>query len=151
MVLLLSANCSLIPKMYTFCCLKVLKKKIKCAEIDYTSYHNFLRLRKVKKIYLKSPHTKKNQPIACEYETHERDNDTLKCDLYTQSAIPNDECDFHTCNFLTQCKFDMHKCDNDTHDCDLNTHKSDFYTQSVILTCMSVITTRTSVIYTFSS
>jgi hypothetical protein len=41
------------------------KKKIKYAEIDYTSYHSFLRLRKVKKINLKSPHTfEKTQPTV---------------------------------------------------------------------------------------
>jgi hypothetical protein len=39
-----------------------LKKKIKYAEIDFTSHHSFLRLRKVKKINLKLPHTKKTQP-----------------------------------------------------------------------------------------
>jgi hypothetical protein len=40
-------------------------KKNKYAEIDYTYiYHSFLRLRKVKKINLKSPHTKKN-PASC--------------------------------------------------------------------------------------
>jgi hypothetical protein len=38
------------------------KKKIKYAEIDFTSNHSFLRLRKVKKINLKLPHTKKTQP-----------------------------------------------------------------------------------------
>jgi hypothetical protein len=39
------------------------KKKIKYAEIDFTSHHSFLRLRKVKKINLKLPHTKRTQPI----------------------------------------------------------------------------------------
>jgi hypothetical protein len=39
------------------------KKKIKYAEIDFTSHHSFFRLRKVK-INLKLPHTKKTQPIA---------------------------------------------------------------------------------------
>jgi hypothetical protein len=38
------------------------KNKIKYAGIDFTSYHSFLRLRKVKKINLKLPHTKKTQP-----------------------------------------------------------------------------------------
>jgi hypothetical protein len=38
------------------------KKKIKYAEIDFTSYHRFLRLRRAKKINLKLPHTKKTQP-----------------------------------------------------------------------------------------
>jgi hypothetical protein len=38
------------------------KKKNKYAETDFTSYHSFLRLRKVKKINLKLPHTKKTQP-----------------------------------------------------------------------------------------
>jgi hypothetical protein len=37
-------------------------KKIKYAEIDFTSHHSFLRLRKVKKINLKLSHTKKTQP-----------------------------------------------------------------------------------------
>jgi hypothetical protein len=41
-----------------------LKKKIKYAEIDFTSYHIFLRLRNVKKINLKLSHTKKN-PAYC--------------------------------------------------------------------------------------
>jgi hypothetical protein len=40
------------------------KKKIKYAEIDFTSHHSFLRLRKVKKINLKLSHTKKTQPNA---------------------------------------------------------------------------------------
>jgi hypothetical protein len=35
------------------------KKKNKYVEIDFTSHHSFLRLRKVKKINLKLPHTKK--------------------------------------------------------------------------------------------
>jgi hypothetical protein len=39
-----------------------LKKKIKYAEIDFTSHHSFLRLKKVTKINLKLPHTKKTQP-----------------------------------------------------------------------------------------
>jgi hypothetical protein len=38
------------------------KKKIKYADIDFTSHHIFLRLRKVKKINLKFSHTKKTQP-----------------------------------------------------------------------------------------
>jgi hypothetical protein len=38
--------------------------KIKYAEIDFTFHHSFLRLRKVEKINLKSPHTKKTQPSA---------------------------------------------------------------------------------------
>jgi hypothetical protein len=38
------------------------KKKNKHAEIDFTSHHSFLRLRKVKKINLKLTHTKKIQP-----------------------------------------------------------------------------------------
>jgi hypothetical protein len=40
------------------------KKKIKYAEIDFTYHYSFLRLRKVKKINLKLPHTKKTQPIG---------------------------------------------------------------------------------------
>jgi hypothetical protein len=40
------------------------KKKIKFAEIDFTSHPSFLRLRKVKKINLKLPHTKKTQPTV---------------------------------------------------------------------------------------
>jgi hypothetical protein len=40
------------------------KKLSTYAEIDFTSHHNFLRLRKVKKINLKLPHTKKN-PAYC--------------------------------------------------------------------------------------
>jgi hypothetical protein len=40
------------------------KKKIKYAEIDFTSHHSFLRLRKVKKINLKLSHTKKTQPTV---------------------------------------------------------------------------------------
>jgi hypothetical protein len=35
--------------------------KIKYAEIDFTSHHSFLRLKKVKKINFKLPHTKKTQ------------------------------------------------------------------------------------------
>jgi hypothetical protein len=38
------------------------KKKIKYAEIDFTSHQSFLRLRNVKKINLKLSHTKKTQP-----------------------------------------------------------------------------------------
>jgi hypothetical protein len=40
------------------------QKKIKFAEIYFTSYHSFLRLRKVKKINLKLPHTKKTMRIG---------------------------------------------------------------------------------------
>jgi hypothetical protein len=39
-----------------------IKKKNKYAEIDFTSHHSFLRLRKLKKINLKLSHTKKTQP-----------------------------------------------------------------------------------------
>jgi hypothetical protein len=39
------------------------KKKIEVRRNWFTSHHSFLRLRKVKKIYLKSPQTKKTQPI----------------------------------------------------------------------------------------
>jgi hypothetical protein len=71
------------------------KKKIKYAEIDFTSYHSFLRLRKVKKINLKLLHTKKTQPNPqcefdrheCDYNTHECDFKTHKSDFYTQSAV----------------------------------------------------------------
>jgi hypothetical protein len=44
------------------------EKKIKYAEIDFTSYHSFLRLRKVKKINLKLPHSKKTQPTVDNYD-----------------------------------------------------------------------------------
>jgi hypothetical protein len=35
------------------------------------------------------PHTHKNNldTYACETDTHERDNDTIECDFYTQSII----------------------------------------------------------------
>jgi hypothetical protein len=71
---------------------------------------------------------------SCEYGTHECVNDTLECALYTQSAIPYAECDFHT-----QCDFYTPDCDYGIHNCDFNTFKSEFYTQSVILIRMNMI------------
>jgi hypothetical protein len=38
--------------------------KKKKAEIDFPSYHSFFRLRKVKKINLKSPNAKKNPALS---------------------------------------------------------------------------------------
>jgi hypothetical protein len=57
---------------------------------------------------------------AYEFDTYECNNVTLKCDLYTRSAIPYAECDFYT--------------------------KSVICTLSVNLTGTNVITTRTSLI-----
>jgi hypothetical protein len=52
---------------------KNLNLKKKYAEIDFTSRHSFLRLRKVKKINSRLPHTKKTQPTmhAIKKRTHE--------------------------------------------------------------------------------
>jgi hypothetical protein len=55
------------------------KKKIKHAEIDFTSHHSFLNLRKVKKINLKLSHSKKIQP------TDHSTNATLVAGAFTIS------------------------------------------------------------------
>jgi hypothetical protein len=105
------------------------------------------------------PHTHKSNvdTYACEYDTHEFDNDTLECDLYTQSAIPYAECDFYMqsvlstrsviltrTNVITTRSSVIDTYDCDIHERDYDTHEYDLYTHELNFNMMRVTLTRTN-------